>query len=70
MGRLARALPLAVYLSSVAVASQGPGTPASLTRIDALGTGEATAGLLSGVILVARGDRILLHRAYGFASWS
>jgi CubicO group peptidase (beta-lactamase class C family) len=30
---------------------------------------EADAGLLSGIILVARGDRILLQRAYGFASW-
>jgi CubicO group peptidase (beta-lactamase class C family) len=40
-----------------------------LARIDSLAAGEAKAGLLSGAILVARGDRILLQRAYGFASW-
>jgi CubicO group peptidase (beta-lactamase class C family) len=40
-----------------------------VTRIDSLAAGEANAGLLSGVILVARGDRIVLQRGYGFASW-
>ena len=78
MGRLVRAFPFALYLSSVAVASQDSGAAAvaqnnseaaPLARIDSLATGEAEAGLLSGVILVARGDRILLQRAYGFASW-
>jgi CubicO group peptidase (beta-lactamase class C family) len=73
-----RAIPFALCLSSVAVASQPSGAAATaqndseaalLTRIDSLATAEATAGLLSGVILVARGDRILLQRAYGFASW-
>ena len=77
MGRLMRAFPFALYLSSVAVASQDSGataiaqddSEATLTRIDSLATGEAKAELLSGVILVARGDRVLLQRAYGFASW-
>lgn len=73
-----RALLLALCLSSLAVVAQPSGAPAIahdnsdasfLARIDALATGEATAGLLSGTILVARGDRILLQRAYGFASW-
>jgi CubicO group peptidase (beta-lactamase class C family) len=51
------------------IAAQGSSEAELLGRIDALATGEANAGLLSGVILVARGDRILLQRTYGFASW-
>ena len=64
-----RALPLALCLSSVAVAFQPSSEALLLSRVDSIATGEAKAGLLSGVILVARGDRILLQRAYGFASW-
>ena len=73
-----RALPFALCLASVAVAFQSSGAAAIvqneseallLNRIDSIATGEAKAGLLSGVILLARGDRILLQRAYGFASW-
>jgi CubicO group peptidase (beta-lactamase class C family) len=30
---------------------------------------QARADLFSGVILVQRGDRVVFHRAYGFASW-
>jgi CubicO group peptidase (beta-lactamase class C family) len=76
--RFVRAFPFVLCLSAVAVASQPSGATAIaqnnpeaslLDRIDALATGEANAGLLSGVLLVARGDRILLQRAYGFASW-
>ena len=78
MGRVLYALPVALYLASVVVASQASGATAvwqdntdaaALSRIDSLAAEEATAGLLSGVMLVARGDRILLQRAYGFASW-
>jgi CubicO group peptidase (beta-lactamase class C family) len=78
MYRFARAFAFVLCLSSAAVASQPSGATAIaqndsdavlLTSIDSLATGEATAGLLSGVILVARGDQILLQRAYGFASW-
>ena len=78
MSRFVHALPFALCLSSVAVAFQPSGATAIeqndseallLSRIDSIATGEAEAGLLSGVILVARGDRILLQRAYGFASW-
>jgi CubicO group peptidase (beta-lactamase class C family) len=78
MDRFARAFAFVVCLSSVAMASQSPGGKAVaetnsqatlLTDIDSLAAGEAKAGLLSGVILVARGDRILLQRAYGFAGW-
>jgi CubicO group peptidase (beta-lactamase class C family) len=78
MNRFVRAFPFALCLSSVAVAFQPSGATAIvqndsetllLSRIDSIATGEAKAGLLSGVILLARGDRILLQRAYGFASW-
>ena len=73
-----RACPLVLCLSSIGVAFQhsSPSVSAQhnseaaiLARIDSIATGEANAGLLSGVILVARGDRILFQRAYGFASW-
>ena len=39
------------------------------TRIDAVARPEAAAELLSGVILVAKGDSILVQRSYGFANW-
>jgi CubicO group peptidase (beta-lactamase class C family) len=72
-----RTCPIGLYLAAAAVAFQVSVAPIGalqnpeipVDRIDALATGEADAGLLSGVILVARGDRILLQRAYGFASW-
>ncbi|HEV8357146.1 MAG TPA: serine hydrolase domain-containing protein [Gemmatimonadales bacterium] len=38
-------------------------------RIDALVKQEATAGRFSGIVLVARGDRIVVQRSYGFADW-
>ena len=78
MNRFVRAFSFALCLSSVAVAFQPCGATAIvqkdsetllLSRIDSIATGEAKAGLLSGVILLARGDRILLQRAYGYASW-
>lgn len=37
--------------------------------VDALVQPEADAGLLSGTILIARRDKILLQRSYGFANW-
>ena len=37
--------------------------------VDALVQPEADAGLLSGTLLIAQGDRILLQRTYGFANW-
>ena len=40
-----------------------------LARIDSLASQEANAKLLSGIILIARGDHILLQRAYGFENW-
>jgi hypothetical protein len=78
MDRFTPAFAFVVCLSSVAIASQSSGGKAIaennseatlLTDIDSLAAGEAKAGLLSGVILVARGDRVLLQRSYGFAGW-
>ena len=78
MASFVRAFLFALCLSAVAVAAPQSGTSVAppgdldaslLIRIDALAAGEADAGLLSGVILVARGDRIVFQRAYGFASW-
>ena len=37
--------------------------------VDALVQPEADAGLLSGTLLIAQGDRVLLERMYGFANW-
>jgi len=37
--------------------------------VDTLVQPEADAGLLSGTLLIAQGDRILLQRTYGFANW-
>jgi len=36
--------------------------------VDALAQPEADAGLLSGTLLIAQGDRILIQRHYGFAN--
>ena len=66
MGRFPRVFAFVVCLSSVAFASQ---PDPLLTRIDALAASEAKAGLLSGVLLVARGDRVLLQREYGYSGW-
>ena len=38
-------------------------------RIEAIVLPQVDAELLSGVILVARDDQVLFHKAYGFASW-
>lgn len=76
MDRALRAGFVAWCLAGVIAAEPGrvhvaqPSADAELPdRIDALVAGDASAGRLSGVILVARGDRILFQRAYGFASW-
>lgn len=78
MDRFARPFLFALCLSSVAAAAPrtGPSVAppdevdaALLQRIDAVAAAQADAGLLSGVVLVARGDRILLQRGYGFTSW-
>jgi CubicO group peptidase (beta-lactamase class C family) len=67
MGRFPRVFAVVVCFSSVAFASQSDAI--LLARIDALAASEAKAGLLSGVLLVARGDRVLLQREYGYSGW-
>ena len=37
--------------------------------VDALVQPEADAGLLSGTLLIAQGDRVLIQPTYGFANW-
>ena len=37
--------------------------------VDSLVQPEADAGLLSGTLLIARGDKILVQRSYGLANW-
>src|SRR5512145_2887312 len=38
-------------------------------KVDRLADSEAAANLLSGNILIARGNRIVFQKAYGFANW-
>jgi CubicO group peptidase (beta-lactamase class C family) len=38
-------------------------------KVDGLVNPEAAANLLGGNILIARGDRIVFQKAYGFANW-
>ncbi len=38
-------------------------------QIERLTQPQARAGLLSGAILVQRGERVIFQRAFGFASW-
>ncbi len=40
-----------------------------VAAVDALIRSEADAGLLSGTVLIARRDKILMQRSYGFANW-
>ena len=55
----------------------GCGTPglrpsddrALAARVDALTTPEADAGRLSGIIVIARGDRVIVQQSWGFADW-
>ncbi len=42
---------------------------AMLARVDSLAREEADAKLLSGILLIARGDQVVLQRAYGFENW-
>jgi CubicO group peptidase (beta-lactamase class C family) len=50
-------------------AQSQPEDSAVLARVDSIARQEAEARLLSGTILVARGNRVLLQRSYGFANW-
>ena len=61
----------AIALVSIATPAQGQQwTERELAAaVDALAQAEADAGLLSGTLLIAQGDRMLVQRSYGFANW-
>lgn len=46
-----------------------PNARSLAARVAALATPEAAAGRLSGIILIARGNHVLLQRTWGFADW-
>jgi hypothetical protein len=52
----------ALFVVSLVLAQ--PGDPTLLARLDSVLTSEARAGF-SGVVLIARGDSVLLDKAYG-----
>ena len=51
------------------LAQRPPDDRTLVARIDALVAPEAAAGRLSGIILIARGDRVIVQRTWGFADW-
>ncbi len=65
------ALCAGTFLGNVDAASaqRQSGLAGLAERIDSLARPEAAAELLSGVILVAKGDSILIQRSYGYANW-
>ncbi|MEX0692429.1 MAG: serine hydrolase domain-containing protein [Gemmatimonadales bacterium] len=68
---LALSVPLALIAScSTAQQAENDWALASVAnQIEALVAPQAEAGLLSGIILVARGNQVLFQRAYGSANW-
>jgi len=63
---------MVLVLASAGAAQQAANGRSLATLADdvaALVRPQAEAGLFSGVILVARGDQVLLQQAYGFANW-
>jgi len=52
-----------------ALAQRLPGDVALAAGVDALAAPEARARRLSGIILIARGDRVILQHTWGFADW-
>jgi len=55
--------------ASRGVAQRQGETRALASRVDALVSPEAAANRLSGIMLIARGDRVVLQRTWGFADW-
>jgi CubicO group peptidase (beta-lactamase class C family) len=52
-----------------AQAQRAPDQRSLAARVDALAAPEAAAGRLSGIILIARGNQVLVQRSWGFADW-
>ncbi len=54
-------------------ACRTPGQPPEdrtlAARVEALATPEAAADRLSGIIMIARGDRVIVQQTWGFADW-
>jgi len=79
VNRLSKAIVLALSVPTFSLASQPTTKPYAKAPISMTGgvsdqikwliEPQARADLFSGVILVQRGDRVVLQRAYGFASW-
>lgn len=64
------AIACGAWLAACASALGGaPSIDPSIQEIDDYFSAEAQASRFSGVVLVARGDRILLERGYGFADF-
>ncbi len=70
IGRRCAGIILVLLIATLApsVARQKDADDALGARIDALVTPQAAAGLVSGVILVVKGPRVLVRRSYGFAN--
>ncbi len=62
-------LPILLLLASTARSQADQDVRTLAARIDALVAPQEQAQLVSGVILVARGDQVLVRRSYGFANW-
>ena len=50
-------------------AQRTPSERSLAARVDALATPEAAASRLSGIMLIARGGRVIMQRTWGFADW-
>ena len=62
-------LALLPITASRMLAQRPPDDRALAARVDSLVTPEAAAGRLSGIILIVRGNHVLVQRAWGFADW-
>lgn len=61
---------LSLAITASNAMAQRPGMARTLAaRVDALASPEARANRLSGIMLIARGDRVVLQRTWGFADW-
>jgi CubicO group peptidase (beta-lactamase class C family) len=64
----------AILAFAASTACRSPGQPppderALAARVDALAAPEAAGGRLSGIIMIARGSRVIVQRTWGFADW-
>src|SRR5689334_22588735 len=69
IARISIILSLLIVAASEGIAQRAPANAAIDARINALIAPEAAAGRFSGIVVVARGDQIIVQRPYGFADW-